>query len=68
MSNVNKLFLKFINITEMHSGEVNKLHRKTLINSHYTCLKTQFILKFLPILTNYSGLVMQTDIVRKREG
>lgn len=36
--------------------------------SNYTCLKIQLILKFLPILTNYSGLAMQTDILRKREG
>lgn len=28
MSNANEVFLKFTKITEMHSGEVNKLHRK----------------------------------------
>lgn len=39
-----------------------------LFTSNYTCLKIQFILKFLPILTNYSGLAMQTDILRKGEG
>lgn len=59
---INKVFLKFIRMTEMHSGEVNKFHGKT-------CLKTNFIFKLLPILTNYSDLTMQTDILlRKGEG
>lgn len=74
MSNANKVFLKFIKITETHSGEVNKLHRKMLYISHYTYINFQFfiskfILKFLPNLTNYSCLAMQTDIIlRNREG
>lgn len=28
----NKVFLKSINITEMHSGEINKLHRKNVFH------------------------------------
>lgn len=32
MSNANKVFLKFIEVTEMHSGVVNKLHRKNALH------------------------------------